>query len=148
VHGSRGAGERPDGAVAVRSVTSASDLLAAVPGSVAEAAEAFLADERNLAYAAYAGDEPVGYVRGVVLTRPDDVRPQVFLYDITVAEGARRRGAGRALVEALLDDCRRLGACEMFVLTNRSNAAAMGLYTATGAVSDAGDDEVSLVWPL
>ena len=128
----------------VRRITSVPDLLAAVPGSRADAAEAFLGDPRNLVYGAYAGDVPVGFVRAVVLTRPDDPRPQVFLYDITVS--AKREGHGRALVEALLAECARLGACEMFVLTNRSNAAAMALYTSTGAVSDAGDDEVSLVW--
>ncbi|HEV2890831.1 MAG TPA: GNAT family N-acetyltransferase [Frankiaceae bacterium] len=130
----------------VRRVAAAADLLAAFPGSVPEAAEAFLADVRNVAYAAYEGDVAVGYARAVLLTRPDDVRPQVFLYDIGVDEAARRRGHGGALVRALLEECRRVGASEMFVLTNRSNAAAMALYSSTGATSDAGDDEVSLVW--
>lgn len=133
--------------VAVRRLSSFGEVLAAVPGAVAEAAEAFVADGRNVAYAAYSdGGEPVGYARAVVLTRPDDVRPQVFLYDIGVRDEARRQGHGAALVRALLEECRALGASEMFVLTNRSNAAAMALYTSTGAVSDAGDDEVSLVW--
>lgn len=131
----------------VARLTSVPALLDAVPGSVAEAAAAFLADARNVAYAAYSSSgEPAGYARAVVLTRPDDVRPQVFLYDIGVSEDARRQGHGRALVAALLAECRALGASEMFVPTNRSNAAAMALYTSTGAVSDAGDDEVSLVW--
>ncbi len=130
----------------VRRILSVPDLLAALPGAVPEAAGAFLADVRNLTYGAYDGGVPVGYARAVVLSRPDDVRPQVFLYDIGVAEEARRRGHGGALVRALLEECARLGAREMFVLTNRSNAAAMALYTSTGAASDAGDDEVSLVW--
>lgn len=131
----------------VARLTSVEALLAAVPGSVADAASAFLADDRNVAYAAYsASGAPAGFVRAVVLTRPDDVRPQVFLYDVTVAEETRRQGHGRALVEALLADCRAMGASEMFVLTNRSNVVAMALYTSTGAVSDSGDDEVSLVW--
>lgn len=131
----------------VRRLSSVPDLLAAVPGARADAAAAFLADERNVAYGAYtASGDPAGYVRAVVLTRPDDVRPQVFLYDVEVRATARREGHGRALVSALLADCARLGASEMFVLTNRSNAAAMALYASTGAVSDAGDDEVSLVW--
>lgn len=131
----------------VRRLSSVAEIVAALPGAVADAAAAFLADGRNVAYAAYGdGGEAVGYARAVVLTRPDDVRPQVFLYDIGVREGARRRGYGAALVRALLAECVALGASEMFVLTNRSNAAAMALYTSTGAVSDAGDDEVSLVW--
>lgn len=130
----------------VRRLASVPDVLAALPGAVPEAAEAFLADVRNVAYGAYDGDVAVGYVRAALLTRPDDVRPQVFLYDVGVDEGARRRGHGGALVRALLEECRAIGASEAFVLTNRSNAAAMALYASTGAVSDAGDDEVSLVW--
>ena len=131
----------------VRRVSTVAEALAALPGAVAEAAAAFVADARNVAYAAYDGaGEPVGYARAVVLTRPDDVRPQVFLYDIGVREDARRQGHGGALVRALLAECRERGASEMFVLTNRSNAAATALYASTGAVSDAGDDEVSLVW--
>jgi ribosomal protein S18 acetylase RimI-like enzyme len=133
--------------VTVRRLLSVDALLEAVPSAVPEAAGAFLADGRNLAFGAYSpSGAPVGFVRAVVLTRPDDVRPQVFLYDVDVVPEARRQGHGRALVEALLAECRAMGASEMFVLTNRSNAAAVGLYTSTGAVSDAGDDEVSLVW--
>jgi ribosomal protein S18 acetylase RimI-like enzyme len=69
----------------------------------------------------------------------------MLLYEIGVAPEYQRRGIGTALIRALERICRDRGFAEMFVFTNRSNTAAMRLYTSTGAHAEA-DDEQMLVW--
>lgn len=54
------------------------------------------------------------------------------LTELYVREGARRRGAGRALVEAAVEELRRAGAGEITVLTGGSNFPAQALYEACG----------------
>lgn len=91
------------------------------------------------------GPEPVGFAWGHVLAHPEG--DALLLYSIDVAEDARRQGAARAMVEAMKALAAARGCYEMWVPTNRSNAAAMALYRATGGVSEA-DDEVIFGFPL
>ncbi len=51
---------------------------------------------------------------------------------IAVEDGMRGRGLGRALVEASKDHCQRAGHCELRVVTQASNTAAVRLYEETG----------------
>jgi ribosomal-protein-alanine acetyltransferase len=51
---------------------------------------------------------------------------------IAVAEAARTRGIGRALMEELLAEAARRGAEEVFLEVRADNAAAQRLYTALG----------------
>jgi len=50
----------------------------------------------------------IGFVSGVELTHPDK-GSEMFLYELGVDAAARRRGVGRALVEALRALARRRG---------------------------------------
>ena len=69
--------------------------------SDAAATARFLADPNHHLLVAYeADDRPVGFVSGVEMTHPDK-GTEMFLYELAVAGPARRRGTGRALVEAL-----------------------------------------------
>jgi len=62
----------------------------------------------------------------------DDPEPALRLLDIVVATRARGVGAGRALVEAGLGEARRRGYPAIGLSVVSSNAAAVGLYRATG----------------
>jgi ribosomal protein S18 acetylase RimI-like enzyme len=97
-----------------------------------EAAEAFIADPRHLVLVA---GELDGFLLAYVVARIDG-RAAVFLYDVGVAERARRRVLARALVEGAKRIGREEGAFEMYVLTEPDNTAANRLYEATGAVSE------------
>ncbi|HYM96024.1 MAG TPA: GNAT family N-acetyltransferase [Candidatus Sulfotelmatobacter sp.] len=66
----------------------------------------------------------------------------MFLYEIGVDERFQRQGIGRALIEAIAELARADGCEEMFVFTNRSNAAAMRLYESTGWVIEAEDEQM------
>jgi ribosomal protein S18 acetylase RimI-like enzyme len=111
-----------------------------------QALRAYLADERNYLLLAYLDDGTVaGFVRGTELGRLDGPERQMFLYEIDVAPEHQRRGVGTALIRALERICQDEGFAEMFVFTNRSNTAAMGLYASTGAHTES-DDEQMFVW--
>ena len=82
-------------------------------------------------------------VTGVETTHPDK-GTEMFLYELAVAEGARRRGIGRRLVEALAELARRRGCYAMWVLADADNEAAQRTYGAAGARRE--DDPAYLTW--
>ncbi len=94
---------------------------------------------------AYAGDEPVGFVSGVEITHPDK-GTEMMLYELAVDEAHRRRGHGRALVEALAGRARDRGCYGMFVLVDTDNAEALATYASTHPAESA--SAVMLTWPL
>jgi len=65
-----------------------------------------------------------------------------MLYEIGTAPRFRRRGVGRALVEAAKELGRARNATLMFVITSSRNTAAMRLYTSTGGRRLAFDDAI------
>src|SRR5918994_658114 len=62
-------------------------------------------------------EQPVGFVSGVELTHPDK-GTEMFLYELGVDEPARRRGVGRALIEALAELARGRGCYGMYTLAD------------------------------
>jgi GNAT superfamily N-acetyltransferase len=51
-----------------------------------------------------------------------------YLQDLFVAEGARKLGAGRALIEAVYKEAKAAGASRVHWLTHETNATARALY--------------------
>lgn len=97
-----------------------------------DAAARFLGEPGHHLLVAYDGDErPVGFVTGVETTHPDK-DTEMFLYELAVDEPARRRGIGRALVEALAALARERGCYGMFVLADDDNVAALATYRSSG----------------
>jgi [ribosomal protein S18]-alanine N-acetyltransferase len=97
----------------------------------ADAAARFLAEPGHHLLVAYDSDRPVGFVSGVELTHPDK-GTEMFLYELAVDESFRRRGIGRALVEALAALTREHGCYGMWVLTDDDNVAARATYRSAG----------------
>jgi [ribosomal protein S18]-alanine N-acetyltransferase len=89
------------------------------------------------------GDLPVGFISGVETTHPDK-GTEMFLYELSVAEGHRKRGIGRALVAALADLARAQGCYGMWVGTEPDNAAALATYKSAGAAAP--EPSVTLEW--
>ncbi len=97
-----------------------------------DATRRFLAEPTHHLLMALLDGEPLGFVTGVETTHPDK-GTEMFLYELSVAEPHRRRGIGRALVEALARTARERGCYGMFVLTDDETPAAMGTYATAGA---------------
>jgi ribosomal protein S18 acetylase RimI-like enzyme len=102
-------------------------------------AQAFVANLDNLLLLATTPDLICGIVIAHRLQRPDALRAEVLLYSIDVHETTQRRRIGRALVDATTAWARELGADCTWVLTERSNHAAMALYRAAGGTDDIPD---------
>ena len=96
------------------------------------ATESFLADERHHLLIGYLDDQPAGFVTAVELLHPDKPQPEMFLYELGVADEYRRRGVATALMQRLVQLCHERGCGEMFVLTDEDNAAGQATYRKAG----------------
>ncbi len=76
-----------------------------------------------------------GWAYGHELIHPDGEQT-MLLYALDVAERARRRGVGTALVEAFVDHARARGCTEVWVLTEEANPAAIATYHSAGGTRD------------
>lgn len=95
-----------------------------------ELVAAFLADPRH--HMAIACDGPlIGFVSGVHYIHPDKPA-QMFLNEVSVAEGWQRRGIATDLMRHMLDHASRLGCTEAWVLADPTEAA-LGFYESLGA---------------
>ncbi len=97
----------------------------------ATATDRFLGSSGHHLLIAFEGDAALGFVTGVEMTHPDK-GTEMFLYELGVAEEARGRGIGSALVDALAALARERGCYGMWVLTEPDNAAALATYRRAG----------------
>ena len=97
----------------------------------AEATRRFLREPTHHLLMAFSGGSPVGFVSGVETTHPDK-GTEMFLYELSVEAGARRRGVGRKLVAALGELARTRGNYDMWVLADEDNEAARATYERAG----------------
>lgn len=104
-------------------------------------AAAFLRDTRHHLAVALDDGMVVGMASAVDYIHPD--KPvELWINEVGVAPTHQRRGIGTRLLLALFDLARDLGCKEAWVLTNRSNVAAMRLYQSLQATEP--DDDVVL----
>lgn len=92
----------------------------------------FLSREGHHLLIASIDDADVGFVSGVEMTHPDK-GTEMLLYELAVSEPYRRRGVGRALVEALARLADEQGCYGMWVGTDDDNIAALATYRSAGA---------------
>jgi GNAT superfamily N-acetyltransferase len=88
---------------------------------------------REATFFAYLGDDPVGLAGGMV----DDTAQTVDLISMWVAPEARRHGAARALIEAVVDWARQAGHDELQLWVTEMNDGARALYDTSGFVATA-----------
>jgi ribosomal protein S18 acetylase RimI-like enzyme len=94
--------------------------------------EAFLRDPRHHLAVAVEDNVVVGFVSAVHYVHPDKPRPELWINEVGVAPTHQRRGLGKDLLRSILETARDIGCAEAWVLTDRSNIAAMALYSSSG----------------
>jgi len=106
------------------------------------ATDRFLRADGHHLLIAYEDGVPAGFASSVELTHPDK-GTELLVYELGVDETFRRRGIGRALVQALRELARERGCYGMFVLTEPDNAPALALYEGSGGTRE---DTVLFNW--
>ncbi len=111
--------------------------------------EKFLKDSNNALFVAFLENQAVEFLTANRLQRFDKRGAEVLLYEIGVREDARQKGIGRALIREVKLWAKEVGADEVWVLTNRSNTAAIALYQLMGGKTESTTpDEVMFVFKL
>ena len=87
-----------------------------------------LTDPRAHLLVAFDDESPVGLAYGYELPRLLRGTTAMLMYEIEVAPAARRRGAGRALMEEFRALCAELDVDSMWLLTDDGNPPAQALY--------------------
>jgi aminoglycoside 6'-N-acetyltransferase I len=99
---------------------------------VESSAKEFLADPRHRFVVALDGDLVVGFVSAVIYVHPDKSAPEMWINEIGVAPSHQRQGIGKSLMQAILEEAKRSGCTEAWVLTDRANIPAMAMYKSAG----------------
>lgn len=103
-----------------------------------------LASPTAVLFVAVDGSDVAGWVYGHELIHPDGERT-MLLYGLDVDEAFRRRGHGRALVDAFVAHARSVGCTEAWVLTDDANPAALATYASAGGAREE-DPSVMFTW--
>ena len=98
--------------------------------------EKFLNDSNNALFVAFLENQAVGFLTANRLQRFDKRGAEVLIYEIGVREDARQKGIAKALINEVKLWAKEVGADEVWVLTNKSNAAAIALYRSTGGETE------------
>ena len=96
----------------------------------------FLEDPRHHIAVAIDDGIVVGFASGVHYIHPDKP-PELWINEVGLAPTHRRRGLGKRVMKALFEVGRAHNCAVAWVLTHRSNAAAMALYSSVGGVEGA-----------
>jgi aminoglycoside 3-N-acetyltransferase I len=98
--------------------------------------QALLAKPHFIALAALDGDEVVGGLAGYELEKFEQARSEIYIYDLAVGEGHRRRGVATGLIRALQGIAKARGAYVIFVQADRGDDPAIKLYESLGTRED------------
>jgi aminoglycoside 6'-N-acetyltransferase I len=107
----------------------------------------FLNDPRHHLVAAIDRGVVVGFASAVHYVHPDKSSPEMWINEVGVATTHRGRGVAKAILQRLLDLARAIGCVEAWVLTERTNEAALRLYKSSGGI-EAASDQVMLTFQI
>jgi aminoglycoside 3-N-acetyltransferase I len=95
-----------------------------------------LARPHFIAVAALAGDEVVGGLAAYELQKFERARSEIYIYDLAVREGHRRKGVATALIRTLQRIAKDRGAYVIFVQADPGDDPAIRLYESLGTRED------------
>ncbi len=101
----------------------------------------FLSKDANYFLAYIQENRIIGYALAYALERYDGSAPMMYMHEIEVEAPSRRLGIGRKLLAEMQGICKENGFMKLFLITNKSNEPAVGLYTSLSGES-LSDDEV------
>jgi aminoglycoside 6'-N-acetyltransferase I len=99
----------------------------------------FLGDHRHHIAVAIHDGLVVGFASALHYVHPDKA-PQLWVNEIAVARQYRRQGLAKAVLRALFEVGRAQRCTVAWVLTDRTNVAAMALYSSVGGLEGADEE--------
>ena len=94
-------------------------------------AREFLADPRHHIVVALDNDVIIGFASAVHYIHPDKP-PELWINEVGVADSYQGKGIGKAIMKEMLKLGQSLGCVSAWVLTDKNNVAANGLYKSVG----------------
>ncbi len=94
-------------------------------------AREFLADPRHHIVVALVDGTVIGFASAVHYIHPDKP-PELWINEVGVAASHQGKGIGKAIMNEMLKLGKGLGCVNAWVLTDKNNAAANGLYESVG----------------
>ncbi|WP_027729440.1 AAC(3)-I family aminoglycoside N-acetyltransferase [Variovorax paradoxus] len=95
-----------------------------------------LGSDYFIALAAREGSQVIGGLAAYELRKFEQERSEIYIYDLAVAAGHRRRGVATALIRELQRIGAERGAYVIFVQADPPDAPAVALYTKLGVRED------------
>jgi aminoglycoside 3-N-acetyltransferase I len=95
-----------------------------------------LSSSTFIAIAALDGSDVVGGIAAYVLPKFEQARTELYIYDLAVDEGYRRRGVATAMIEELKKVAVARGVYVIYVQADYGDDAAIALYTKLGVRED------------
>jgi aminoglycoside 3-N-acetyltransferase I len=95
-----------------------------------------LASDTFIAVASFDGTTPVGGLAAYILPKFEQVRSEIYIYDLAVREQYRRQGIGTALIMEVMRLAAERGAYVIYVQADYGDDAAIALYTKLGTRED------------
>ncbi len=94
-------------------------------------AREFLADPRHHIVVALVNGIVIGFASAVHYIHPDKP-PELWINEVGVAAPHQGKGIAKAIMNEMLNMGKRLGCVNAWVLTDKNNTAANGLYKSVG----------------
>jgi aminoglycoside 3-N-acetyltransferase I len=98
--------------------------------------DGLLASSTFISLAAFADGRVVGGIAAYVLPKFEQVRSEIYIYDLAVDEAHRRQGVATGLIAELRQVAAERGAYMIFVQADREDGPAISLYTKLGVRED------------
>jgi len=98
--------------------------------------ERLLGSDGFIALVALEGDVVVGGIAAYELRKFEQERSEVYIYDLAVTEGCRRKGVATALIDELKRIASARGAWVIFVQADVGDDPAIALYSGLGSRED------------
>jgi len=99
----------------------------------------FLGDPRHHLVVAIDDGLVVGFASAIHYVHPDKP-PQMWINEVAIAPPYRCRGLGKAVLRSLFEVGQAHNCTVAWVLTDRTNVAAMALYSSVGGTEGADDE--------
>ncbi|MDG5788625.1 GNAT family N-acetyltransferase [Evansella sp. AB-P1] len=105
-----------------------------------EQVQLFLSDEKNYLVVYRNNNKIAGFAYGYELQRFDGRKNMMYMHQVEVLHEYRQKGIGKKLMEEFIHICKRRDCEKLFLITNKSNEAAVALYERLGGISPNNDD--------